>query len=397
MPLVFHIALLAALLAITGSSSGATPLAVPVDGEPFPGQLSAVNVQWQLTFAAAAGPRAIAAAELVQWGTFRETSRAPILVLADGSLLVADVLGADKETLTADSELFGTVKLPLERLAGIVFQPPATQQQRDLMLDRIAALQRPAAGDADRLVLENGDEVAGLLEAIENDTAKFRAAVGQLKIETQRIAAIFFNPSLVRKPEREPLQAWTGFADGSRLLATRLLTDDSALRITTATGQTWTTAPKNMVAIEPLGGRITYLSDLKADGYRQIPYLDLSWPYRTDRNVTGGLLRSGGRLYLKGLGMHSAARLTYTLQGPYKRFQAELGIDDSTAGGGSVRFRVFIDGHETFSSDIVRGGMTPVPLSLDLSGAKRLDLIVDYADRGDVLDHADWLRARLVK
>ena len=56
-----------------------------------------------------------------------------------------------------------------------------------------------------------------------------------------------------------------------------------------------------------------YLSDLKPAEYHQTPYLDLPWPYQTDRNVTGGLLRCGGRLYLKGLGVHSAARLVYKI------------------------------------------------------------------------------------
>jgi hypothetical protein len=41
--------------------------------------------------------------------------------------------------------------------------------------------------------------------------------------------------------------------------------------------------------------------------------------------------------------------------------------------------------------------MKPTPISVDLSGAKQLDLVVDYADRADVLDHADWLNARLIK
>jgi hypothetical protein len=41
--------------------------------------------------------------------------------------------------------------------------------------------------------------------------------------------------------------------------------------------------------------------------------------------------------------------------------------------------------------------MPPVPVSVDLGGAKRLDLVVDFADRADELDRANWLNARLVK
>ena len=128
-----------------------------------------------------------------------------------------------------------------------------------------------------------------------------------------------------------------------------------------------------------------------------MPYLELKWPYRTDRNVTGGQLRSGGRLYLKGIGVHSAAALSYDLDRPWSRFEADVGIDDSTGGRGSVGFRVFVDGKQKFASGLVRGGAAVQHVSIDLTGAKRLNLVVDYGEAGDVMDHADWLGARLVK
>ncbi len=102
-------------------------------------------------------------------------------------------------------------------------------------------------------------------------------------------------------------------------------------------------------------------------------------------------------MYLTGLGMHTAARLTFLLDGAYQRFQSEVGVDDSTGGRGSVRFRVFVDGREQFTSGPVRGGEPPRAVDLDILGAERLDLVVDFAERADVLDHANWLDARLVK
>ena len=98
--------------------------------------------------------------------------------------------------------------------------------------------------------------------------------------------------------------------------------------------------------------------------------------------MTGGQLRCGGRLYLKGLGVHSAARLSYKLDRPWSRFQAEVGIDDSTAGRGSVGFRIFVDGKLKYASPAVRGGMPPQAVSVDLAGAKQLDLVVDYGEGG---------------
>ena len=145
-----------------------------------------------------------------------------------------------------------------------------------------------------------------------------------------------------------------------------------------------------------MGGRVVYLSDLKPASYRHIPYLQLAWPYQADRSVLGGRLRAGGRLYLKGLGMHSPSRITYDLDEPYRRFEAEVAIDAEAGARGSVVFRVFVDDgggtwQEQATSEIVRGGEPPVPISVDLTGAKRISLLVDFADRGDELDHADWL------
>ena len=52
---------------------------------------------------------------------------------------------------------------------------------------------------------------------------------------------------------------------------------------------------------------------------------------------------------------------------------------------------------EAFISGTVRGGESPRPVSVDVTGAQGLTLTVDFADRGDELDRANWLDARLVK
>ncbi|OHB81347.1 MAG: hypothetical protein A2V98_10870 [Planctomycetes bacterium RBG_16_64_12] len=368
------------------------PETVPVEGEPFAAELAGIDSQWQLTFRSGEQRRALPAAELAHWGSCVEIRQGPVLVLADGGVLVADVFQADKEHLTADSGLFGLVELPLELLAGVVFQLPADRHAQDLLLNRVAS----ATGESDQAVLQNGDEVAGRLEAIRDDVIRLETVVGPVDVEIHRTQALVFNPALTRPPKRQALHAVAGFRDGSRLIGDRLALDEQSLEIDVAGSLRWTTAPKEIVWLQPLGGRVTYLSDLEASGYRHVPFLDLQWPYRTDRNVAGGMLRSGGRLYLKGLGMHSAARLTYLLAEPYRRFQAELGIDDATSGRGSVRFRVFVDGNQKYASEPIRGGTPPVPVSVELAGAKRLDLVVDFVDHADQQDHANWLDARLV-
>ena len=60
-------------------------------------------------------------------------------------------------------------------------------------------------------------------------------------------------------------------------------------------------------------------------------------------------------------------------------------------------FHVLVDGQDRFTSNTIRGGDAPVPISVDVTGATKIELLVDYADRADVLDHADWLNARFVQ
>jgi hypothetical protein len=127
----------------------------------------------------------------------------------------------------------------------------------------------------------------------------------------------------------------------------------------------------------------------------------VKWPFTRDRNVLGEPIAVRGKRYSKGIGMHSAARLTYRLDGDYRRFDSSAAIDDSAKGRGSVTFGVYTlrDGKwgEAFKSWIVRGSDAPQPVSVDLRGAKGITLTVDFADRGDELDHAVWLDARLVR
>ncbi len=248
------------------------------------------------------------------------------------------------------------------------------------------------------MILDNGDEVAGLIETLQSDKVKIKGTLGPVEFPVRRVVALLFNPALRQQPAAQAGAAWVGLGDGARLLAARLQLEGDSLEGTTLFGAKWKATAKDVVFFMPQISRAVYLSDIRPDEYRFLPYLELKWPYRTDRNVTGGQLRCGGRIYLKGLGVHSAAVLRYKLDRPWSRFQTEVGIDDSTGGRGSVGFRVFVDGKKLkYTSPPVRGGMPPQAVSIDLTGATQLDLVVDYGEAGDVMDHADWLNARLVK
>ncbi len=391
------LALLSLWVAVAARAADA-PEGVTAAGEKFAGPLTSIAADGAWQFGADETARRVAPADLAWWGAFAEPAAGGQIVLADGGLIVADNLRIEKELLRGQSPALGSVPLPLELLAGLILHPPASQAERDQLFFRLAGLE----ATSDRLLLDNGDQLNGTLLGLEGKSIQLEASGQTTAVDVDKVTAVAFNGTLVRRPRPTSQRMLVGLRDGSRLTAVGLSLAEGKLQLKLAGGAELTAALVDVVALQSLGGRIEYLSDLKPASYRHLPYLQLTWPYANDRSVLGSQLRAGGRLVAKGLGMHSPARITYDLPGEFRRFDAELAIDAETAGRGSVIFRVFVDDgsgawQERHSSPIVRGGAAPVSISVELAGAKRISLLVDYADRGDELDHADWLNARLVR
>jgi hypothetical protein len=97
--------------------------------------------------------------------------------------------------------------------------------------------------------------------------------------------------------------------------------------------------------------------------------------------------------------MHSASRITYRLDQKFHWFQSEIAIDQAADNRGSVIFRVFLqrDGEwtSTYTSQILRGTNRPLAIKVEVTQADAIALLVEFADRGDECDYANWINARL--
>ncbi len=363
-----------------------------------------VAAQWigapasgKLTFRVGETQRTIETADLVRWGALVEPGESPQVVLAGGDCLMAADVTIVKERLRVDSDLLGIVDLPLEITAGIVLRPPLVRAARDRW---IAQVLNPG-GEADRVLLDNGDALSGTILGMTEEKLRLQTDGGEIEIERKRLVAMMFNPTLVGAPRVTGTRLLVGLKDGSLLTAVDLTVEGETALLKLPGAVTCRVPWDAIIALQSLGGRAVYLSDLKPASFRHLPYLQLAWPLRIDRSVLDSRLRAEGHPYSKGLGMHSPARVTYDLDRPFQRFEALAAIDDEAGLRGSVVFRVFTDDgsgswQSRYVSPVVRGGDAPIPISVDLSGAKRISLLVDFADHGDELDHADWLDARLI-
>lgn len=391
---------LSVLLAAYGAAAADERLLVTAGGERVAASLVRIEADGRYVFDVAGQPRELRAAELVSWGAPTESSQGVQIVLDREALVVAadvelsgEELAVEGSSLWSGARRTSALRLPLALVAGVLFQPSADTDARDRFLLAIASDE----SNSERLFLANGDELSGTLVELTRSSLEFESSVGKIDVELDKVAALAFDPALRTKEADDEAGLMVGLAGGTRLRVASITTDEQVATLVLADDVTWRVDLSAIVWLRPAHADVVFLSDLAPASYRHLPFLDLAWPYELDRSVAGGLLRSGGQLYLKGVSMHSTARLTWDLDRPWRRFEAEIALDDSAGKRGSVVFRVFTDGKEAFASPVVRGGEPPQSVSVDVRGAKRLSLIVDFADRGDELDHADWFNARLIR
>jgi hypothetical protein len=342
--------------------------------------------------------QSVSAAETIAWGNFRDFKPGHRLRLASGGEIVGYQIEVDRDRVALESDLIDTIDLPLDAVTAIHFDPP-----RAVESDRESKIEAAEVGaDQHVLLLANGDTLTGRLVSIQGAKVVFRVGDDHITLDRNRVAAVVTNFSSAKEPDATSVRTWVGLSDGSRALASSIETDGKQHKLTVSPGTIITVPTEAVVALQPLGGRAVYLSDLQPAGYRHVPFLELPWDYQFDRNVLGGPLDAGGKLHLKGIGMHSAARITYDLDGKYELFAADLAIDDATRGRGSVACRVFLDDGSgewqlKYESPVVRGREQPVPMAIDVQSAKRISLLVDFADRVVEQDHLNWLNARVIK
>lgn len=345
---------------------------------------------------------------VVRWGWWQDNNRGPQILLQDGTVLIGDLTAIGLKSIAITIDPFGEISIPRSHVAAVIFRPATDVVERDRMLHDF--LQSSSSRDA--VWMFNGDRIGGIAvfnEATGTPNSSLQIGQSNIVVDVENVVAIEcrrtnLDSSLPKKPD-----LWLGLRNGSRLAVAKLVTMNSMIECNLSSGFSLSTSSHDLWSqvtwIEPNSPSYVNLADYPNAGFKHIPFFSTSWPLGIDRNVLGGMLRSGGHPYVKGLGMHSASRAAYNLSKEFRWFEAEVAIDDRAGMKGSVVFRVYLDraprGQPSqwslgYESPVVRGGTAPLPIRVDLTGAVRLALVVDFGDRGDECDYANWLHARLI-
>jgi hypothetical protein len=194
---------------------------------------------------------------------------------------------------------------------------------------------------------------------------------------------------------------------GSRWTVSSLKLDGDKLEFTSA-GLKLIRGLDQIAQIDLSLGKIVFLGDLKADAEtftanpytmtaKELPGRSQFSRVRRDENLEGKSLRTHGQEFHKGMAMRSRTELTWTLPGKFSRLEAVAGVDDDVRPLGNVRLQILGDGKSLFDANLGGGDKDARPISLDVSGVRRLVLVVDSLGNFGAGDHLDLGNLRLIK
>jgi hypothetical protein len=383
-----------------GEAAGETAVVLDVMGTTHRGALLALDGD-SLTIGGAQ-PVRLSRRDLISLRFPGRKPTAPLprtmVFLGNGDRLAVDPELLEGDKLTArwsDFRDAPPVVIPMETIRGLHLNLPQTpfaqRQAMGVLLDRRES--------NDVVLLANDDQFSGELKAMDKAYVTLSGTAGESRVDRGRVVWIGMNTELISFPKVEGPTALVALTDGSKITARAIqAAENGQIRVEAAFGGTLSVPAASVERILFRGGRVTYLSDLEATEYEFTPFLATKWPLRIDQAVDGGPLVVRGVEYLKGLGTHSRSRVRYALVGIYRQFRSLAGIVDSAGGQGNVKFAVEVDGRRVFESAELTGRDAAVEIGpMDMRGAKKLELIVEFGEHGDVLDRANWCEPLLVK
>jgi alpha-galactosidase len=101
-------------------------------------------------------------------------------------------------------------------------------------------------------------------------------------------------------------------------------------------------------------------------------------------------LSIAGKKFTNGLSYFNEGSLRFELNGNAQKFHTLFGIDDRSNKKFRAVFSIIVDNKEVFKSPILKKGSKPIEVHVDLTGVKRLLLVVDDKGTGLFADKADY-------
>ncbi len=397
------------VLLMAALTTGASPFqATALDGRTAAGQLVELSGE-KAVLKTDDGPVTFALDSLATLSRGEGTTpaaRKPALwvELVDGSGIAAVEYTVAGETAKVVLGGGDSLEVPTRDVAWVRLRPPTESvKQLDQQWNGIVG----TSADGDLLVVRKNDQLdylAGVVGDVDPDVCNFQLDGDEIPVKRTKVEGfVYFHPAA--DDPNEPV-GMIHTSDQSRLaVVDATLSEPETIRATLAGGTLVSVPLEQVTRIDFTMGKIAYLSDLDPEAAQYVPFFGQKPPlsllgdyygYRRDTGFESAPLRLDGRQYAKGLALQSRTTIVYRLPGKFRLFRAVVGIDESVRATGNAVLRLSADG-KTLWEGAVRGTDPASELELELDGARRLEIVVDFGDDQDVGDRVNLCDARVTK
>jgi hypothetical protein len=395
----------AIFLAVLLTSAAPSFEASALDGQTTVGTIDALTAE-RLTIAADKGPRSIPTAKLLTISRSPRVGPPPdaaavIVELTDGSVMHGTqyVASGDKARVTLTG---GEVVDVPTRIVRTVLCGNTDSQSLRSEWAQVAGMKT----DADLLVVRSGDALdyhKGVLHDVTKESVRFDLDGEILPVKRSKVYGFVYR----REPSAGLPSAVCRITDtsGSQWPVRSLALAATKLNWTTPAGLSVSQRLENVARIDFSSGKLLYLGDMQAEsvawtpffaGRELLPTMKRFYAPRIDRGFDSLPLRLGKTEYRKGLAIQSRTELVYRLPERFSRFLAVAGIADAVRPGGKARLVIRGDDKVLFEAGF-SGSAPPQPIDLDLSGVRRLTILVDFEAGLNVGSQLLLCNARVVK
>jgi hypothetical protein len=378
----------------------------------------------QLVVDTPAGPKQFAASDLlgVELAATRPADKPAVWIeLLDGSKLMAATYTAAAGK--ASVLLVGgvTVDMPTRSIHSVRYRQQETelaQQWReivagprssDLIVVRKTSMRTIEEGEAEpKTVTETAlDELDGTLLEVGPESVKFDYDGERIDVKREKIEGLVYYHAIRRELPAGVCRLVDAAGSQWTLRSVQLAGD--RLDIVTTAGVNASLPLAVAARIDFSVGNIANLTELEPDTGDGEPVVSLQPAamlakfgrmFKVSKSPPLGAdgFKIGGKRFAAGLSMHSPASVVYRVPEGFRKLRAVAGVDDSIVAPGEFTFRILGDGKELFRHECLGSeGRGPIPIDLDLTGVRRVSLVLDPADGQDFGDQLNLCDARLTK
>jgi hypothetical protein len=376
-----------------------------LDGSTHEGQLEALEAD-HLVLVTADGRQQLPYRQLL---TVKQTK--PPAAVPDAASVWIELVGGSRLEATALTISEGKANISLRDGRQISLASEEILQGRIIELegDTLTDFQEITAEEAegDLLVIRRPsgalDQLEGIIHSLDKDVLVFEFDNEKLPVGREKVAGFRFFQSDAQQLSKPMCLVQT--TDGCLLVAGQLALAEDTLSVTTVAGSTLEIPLEQLGTLDFSSGNLVYLSDLTMESSNWRPYLSAGavsetlkrlYRPRRDTTLTGKPLVLANQEFARGLAIHSRTEINYRLTDDYRTFQALVGIDPAMGENGHVELVILADGKQLYRQAI-SGKDDARSIELDLTGVKRLTILVDFGEQLDIGDHLLLCNARLTK